>query len=105
MASIITHLRNNIHRQIKSRSQRVRCISVRDIRDTDEIEIEMINQNVIIIFFKEFRIQKSLDAKRFLQCLNALIRKYNFEILNMGNLDYLLLLPSSFEISTDSLRL
>lgn len=105
MSSIITNLRNNIHRQIKSRSQRVRCVSVQDIRDTDEIEIEMINQNVIVLFFKEFRIQKSLEAKRFLQCLNALIRQYNFEILNLGNLDYLLLLPSSFEISVDSLRL
>jgi SepF-like predicted cell division protein (DUF552 family) len=105
MSSIISNLRNNIHRQFKSRTQRVRCVSIQDIRDTDEIELEMINQNIIVLFFKEFRIHKSLEAKRFLQCLNALIRQYNFEILNLGNLDYLLLLPADFEISADSLEI
>ncbi len=101
MSSFIANIRNNLHRQTKGRKQRVRCISVQDIRDTDEIELEMMNHNVIVLFFKEFRITKSLEAKRFLQCLNALIRQYEFEILNLGNLDYLLLLPESYRISTE----
>ena len=101
MSSFIANIRNNIQRQSKGKKQRVRCISVQDIRDTDEIELEMMNNNVIVLFFKEFRITKSLEAKRFLQCLNALIRKYEFEILNLGNLDYLLLMPESFRISTE----
>ncbi len=105
MSSFIANIRNNLHRQTKGRKQRVRCISVQDIRDTDEIELEMIKHNVIVLFFKEFRITKSLEAKRFLQCLNALIRQYEFEILNLGNLDYLLLLPKSYRISTEPLYL
>ena len=102
MSSFISNFRNNLHRQTKGRKYRVRCISVQDIRDTDEIELEMMNNNVIVLFFKEFRITRSLEAKRFLQCINALIRQYEFEILNLGNLDYLLLLPDSYQISTES---
>ena len=101
MSSFIANIRNNLHRQAKGRNQRVRCISIQDIRDTDEIELEMIRHNVIVLFFKEFRITKSLEAKRFLQSLNALIRQYEFEILNLGNLDYLLLLPVSYRITTE----
>ena len=101
MSSFIANIRNNIHRQAKGKTQRVRCISVQDIRVSDEIELEMLNRNVIVLFFKEFRITKSLEAKRFLQCLNALIRQHEYEILNLGNLDYLLLLPGSFQISTE----
>ena len=101
MSSFIANIRNNVYRKSKGRKQRVRCISVQDIRDSDEIELEMMSNNVIVLFFKEFRITKSLEAKRFLQCLNALIRQYEFEILNLGNLDYLLLMPESYSISTE----
>ncbi len=105
MSTFISNIRNNLHRQFKGKYQRVRCISIQDIRDSDEIELEMMKQNVTVLFFREFRITKSLEAKRFLQSLNALIRQYNYEILNLGNLDYLLLLPESFEISAESLIL
>ena len=103
MSSLLSNIRNNFQKQLKNKYQRVRCISIQDIRDTDEIEMEMLNQNITIVFFREFRIKKSLEAKRFLQCLNALIRQHDYEILNLGNLDYLLLMPSSFEITTNSL--
>ncbi|MHA2173939.1 MAG: hypothetical protein ACXABI_03870 [Candidatus Hodarchaeales archaeon] len=103
MSSLLSNIRNNIHKPFKNKNQRVRCISIQDIRDTDEIELEMLNQNMVVLFFREFRIKKSLEAKRFLQCLNALIRQHKFEILNLGNLDYLLLIPSSFKITANSL--
>jgi hypothetical protein len=105
MSSLLSTIRSNLHRQLKIKQHRVRCISIQDIRDSDEIELEMINQNLIVIFFREFRITRSLEAKRFLQSLNALIRQYDFEILNLGNLDYLLLLPNTFEISVESLNI
>ena len=38
-----------------------------------------------------------------LQRLNALMRKYEYSILNLGKFDYFLLLPKDYELTTDSL--
>ncbi len=102
MTSFISGLYKGINRTIR-KQQRVRCISIEDFRDMDEIELEMEFNNIIVIFFKEFRIKKPMDGKRALQRLNSLIRQYDYEILNMGKLDYFLLLPHDFEITTETL--
>lgn len=92
----------SLNRSFKSKNHRIRCISIQDFRDTDEIEREMEDHSMIVVFFKEFRIKRPMDAKRFLQCLNAFIRQYKYEILNLGKLDYLLLLPSKYELTTET---
>ncbi|NHJ02212.1 MAG: hypothetical protein EAX86_08740 [Candidatus Heimdallarchaeota archaeon] len=104
MTPLISGLYRGINRTIR-KHQRVRCISIEDFHDMDEIEVEMEFNSIVIIFFKEFRIKKPMDGKRALQRLNALIRQYNYEILNLGKLDYFLLLPQDFEITTESLAL
>jgi hypothetical protein len=47
--------------------------------------------------------KKPMDAKRFLQRLNVFIKQYEYEILNLGKLDYFFLLPKNYEISTSNL--
>lgn len=94
----------SLNRSLKSKNHRIRCISIQDFRDTDDIEHEMKDHNMIVVFFKEFRIKKPMDAKRFLQCLNAFIRQHKYEILNLGKLDYLLLLPSKYKLATEALE-
>jgi hypothetical protein len=59
--------------------------------------------SLIIVFFKEFRIKKPMAAKRFLQRLNAFIRQYEYDMLNLGKLDYFFLISKNFKISTDAL--
>ncbi|MFX0013601.1 MAG: hypothetical protein ACFFB2_10655 [Promethearchaeota archaeon] len=44
-----------------------------------------------------------MDAKRFLQRLNAFIRQYEYDMLNLGKLDYLLLLPKDYKLTTEAL--
>jgi len=100
MRPSITNIYGNINRSFKTKSRKIHCISIQEFRDIDEIEIEMENQNMVVIFFKEFRIKKSIEAKRVLQYLNAFIRKYEFTILNLGKLDYLLLIPKEYDLST-----
>ncbi|UCG90569.1 MAG: hypothetical protein JSU57_02240, partial [Candidatus Heimdallarchaeota archaeon] len=74
-----------------------------DFTDTDDIELEMEHHSLIIVFFKEFRIKKPMRAKRFLQRLNAFIRQYEYDMLNLGKLDYLFLLPKDYELTTEAL--
>ncbi len=102
MRPSITGICESLNRSFKAKNHIVRCISVQDFRDIDEIEMEMQNQKMLIIFFKEFRIKKSIEAKRVLQYLNAFIRQYEFTLLNLGKLDYLLLLPKEYELSTET---
>jgi SepF-like predicted cell division protein (DUF552 family) len=102
MCPSITGIYGSFYRSFKTKNYKVRCISVQNFRDIDEIELEMQNQNIIVIFFKEFRIKKSIEAKRVLQYLNAFIRQYEFTLLNLGKLDYLLLLPKEYELSTET---
>ena len=102
MCPSISGIYESLNRSFKTKNHKVRCISVQDFRDIDKIEIAMLNQNLIVIFFKEFRIKKSIEAKRVLQYLNAFIRQYEFTLLNLGKLDYLLLLPKQYELSTES---
>ena len=105
MCPFITSLYESLPRPFRPKnSHRIRCISVQDFRDGDDIELEMENGSMILIFFREFRIKRSLDAKRFLQRLNAFTRQYEYEILNLGKLDYFLLIPNDFELTTDALQ-
>jgi SepF-like predicted cell division protein (DUF552 family) len=91
----------SINRPFKVKKHRVRCIAIQNYRDTDDIEFEMKDHNLIVVFFKEFKIKKPMDAKRFLQCLNAFIRQYEYNILNLGKLDYFLLLPKDYYFAND----
>jgi hypothetical protein len=59
--------------------------------------------SLVIIFYKEFRIKKPMDAKRVLQRLNAFIRQYEYDMLNLGKLDYILLLPKDYKLTTEAL--
>ncbi|MFX1514996.1 MAG: hypothetical protein ACFFC6_01715 [Promethearchaeota archaeon] len=59
--------------------------------------------SLIIIFYKEFRIKKPMDAKRVLQRLNAFIRQYEYDMLNLGKLDYIFLLPKDYNLTTEAL--
>ncbi|MHA1973397.1 MAG: hypothetical protein ACTSW1_10405 [Candidatus Hodarchaeales archaeon] len=99
----ISDFYGTIHRSLHSNNYRVRCLSISELRDTDEIEREMIKNSLIVLFFRGFRIKNPIDAKRFLQYLNAFIRKYEYSILNLGKFDYFLLLPKEFEITDNSL--
>ncbi|MFW9855873.1 MAG: hypothetical protein ACFFFG_12490 [Candidatus Thorarchaeota archaeon] len=99
----IPNLYGTISRSRK-RNRRFRCISVQDIRDTDDIQLEMMHHSIVVCFFKEFRITRPMDAKRFLQCLNALTRQYEYEMLNLGRLDYFLLVPEGIELTTNSIN-
>ncbi|MHA2074585.1 MAG: hypothetical protein ACW97X_08190 [Candidatus Hodarchaeales archaeon] len=103
MSPSIIGLYESFNRSLRTKTNRVRCISVQDFDDIDEIELEMQNQNMIVIFFKEIRIKKSIEAKRILQYLNAFIRQYEYTILNLGKLDYLILLPNQYELSTNQI--
>lgn len=105
MCALITSIRKTVNRSLKIPKNRVRCLSVQNFRDSDEIELEMEHHSLIIIFFKEFRIKRPMDGKRFLQRINALIRQYDYEILNLGKLDYFLLLPEEYRITTEALIL
>jgi hypothetical protein len=87
-------------RSFRKQNNKIHCISIQDYRDTDNIEHEMENNTLIVIFFKEFRIKRPMDAKRFLQCLNAFIRQYKYEMLNLGKLDYFLLYPNKYTLAT-----
>lgn len=103
MRPIIANIYGTLSRSFKIEKNRIRCISVQDFRDTDDIELEMEYRSLIIIFFKEFRIKKPMGAKRFLQRLNAFIRQYEYDMLNLGKLDYLFLLPKDYKLTTDAL--
>ncbi len=103
MRPIIANIYGTLSRSFKIKKNRIRCISVQDFRDTDDIELEMEYRSLIIIFFKEFRIKKPMGAKRFLQRLNAFIRQYEYDMLNLGKLDYLFLLPKDYKLTTDAL--
>ncbi|MFX1246166.1 MAG: hypothetical protein ACFFBQ_02125 [Promethearchaeota archaeon] len=103
MCPIISNIYETFNRSFRTKKNRVRCISVQDFRDTDNIELEMEYGSLIIIFFKVFRIKRPMDAKRFLQRLNAFIRQYEYDMLNLGKLDYLLLLPKDYKLTTEAL--
>ncbi|MFX1285404.1 MAG: hypothetical protein ACFFB5_17285 [Promethearchaeota archaeon] len=103
MRLFITNIFGTFNRSFRINKNRIRCISIKDFTDTDDIELEMEHHSLIIIFFKEFRIKKPIRAKRFLQRLNAFIRQYEYDMLNLGKLDYLLLLPKDYEITTEAL--
>ena len=103
MCPLLSNLYGSLNRSFKMKKNRVRCISIKEFLDSDEIELEMEYNSLIMIFFREFRMKKPVDAKRFLQRLNVFIRQYEYEILNLGKLDYFFLLPKNFEISTNNL--
>jgi len=103
MTSIISDFYGSLNKSFRSKNQRVRCISITILQDADDIELEMENHGLIVIFFREFRIKHPMEAKRFLQYLNAYIRKYHYSILNLGKFDYFLLLPKEFELTKESL--
>ncbi|UCG00542.1 MAG: hypothetical protein JSW11_13030 [Candidatus Heimdallarchaeota archaeon] len=100
--SILSVLGTFTH-SFKTQKNRIRCISIGEFRDTDDIELEMENGSLIIIFYKEFRIKKPMDAKRVLQRLNAFIRQYEYDMLNLGKLDYIFLLPKDYKLTTETL--
>lgn len=104
MNPIISGLYESFNRSLRTKTNRIRCISVQGFDDIDDIELEMQNKNMIVIFFKEIRIKKSIEAKRILQYLNAFIRQYEYSILNLGKLDYLLLLPNQYELSNEPIH-
>ncbi len=105
MCPFISSLYGSLNRSFKHRNvHRIRCISVHDFQDIDDVEIEMQNNSLIVIFFKEFRIKKPMDAKRLLQRFNAFTRQYEYEILNLGKLDYFLLVPNEFELTNEALQ-
>lgn len=103
MCPIIANIYGTFNRSFRIKKNRVRCISIQDFRDTDDIELEMEHQCLIIVFFKEFRIKRPMEAKRFLQRLNAFIRQYEYDMLNLGKLDYFLLLPKDYKLTTEAL--
>ena len=103
MSPSISGLYESFNRSLKTKIHHVYCISIQEFEDIDDIELEMQNQNMIVIFFKEIRIKKSIEAKRILQYLNAFIRQYEYTILNLGKLDYLLLVPNQYELSTKTI--
>ena len=93
MCPFISNVLGTISHPFRTKKNRIRCISIQEFRETDDIELEMEHESLIIIFYKEFRIKKPMDAKRVLQRLNAFIRQYEYDMLNLGKLDYLFLLP------------
>ena len=101
MTSIITNLYGSINRPFKSKKRRVRCLSIYDFNDCDEIELEMENNSLILIFFREFRIKRPIDAKRIIQRLNALTRQFDYKLLNLNKLDYFILFPKGYELTTE----
>ncbi len=103
MCPIISNIYEGFNRSFRVKKSRVRCISIQDFQDIDEIELEMEYNSLVIVFFKEFRIKRPMDAKRLLQRLNAFIRQYNYDILNLGKLDYFFLLPKKYELTTETL--
>lgn len=103
MCPLIANLYETLNRSFRAKNDRIRCISVQDFRDTDDIELEMENGSLIIVFFKEFRIKKPMVAKRFLQRLNAFIRQYEYDMLNLGKLDYFFLISKDYKLTTDAL--
>jgi SepF-like predicted cell division protein (DUF552 family) len=103
MCPFILNVLETFNHSFKTRKNRIRCISIQEFRDTDDIELEMEYGSLIIIFYKEFRIKKPMDAKRVLQRLNAFIRQYEYDMLNLGKLDYIFLLPKKYKLTTDAL--
>jgi len=99
----IANIFGTFNRSFRIKKNRIRCISIQDFTDTDDIELEMEHHSLIIVFFKEFRIKQPMRAKRFLQRLNAFIRQYEYDMLNLGKLDYLFLLPKDCELTTKAL--
>ncbi len=103
MCPFISNVLEAFNHSFRTKKDRIRCISIREFRDTDDIELEMEYGSLIIIFYKEFRIKKPMDAKRVLQRLNAFIRQYEYDILNLGKLDYIFLLPRDYKLTTEAL--
>lgn len=103
MCPFISNVLGAFNHSFRIKKNRIRCISIQDFRDTDDIELEMEYKSLIIIFYKEFRIKKPMDAKRVLQRLNAFIRQYEYDMLNLGKLDYIFLLPKDYKLTTEAL--
>ncbi|MFX1505458.1 MAG: hypothetical protein ACFFDC_05015 [Promethearchaeota archaeon] len=103
MSPFISNVLGTLYHPFKTKKNRIRCISIQEFRDTDDIELEMEHGSLVIIFYKEFRIKKPMDAKRVLQRLNAFIRQYEYDMLNLGKLDYIFLLPKDYTLTTEAL--
>jgi SepF-like predicted cell division protein (DUF552 family) len=103
MCSFISNVLGTLYHPFRPKINRIRCISIKEFRDTDDIELEMEQGSLVIIFYKEFRIKKPMEAKRVLQRLNAFIRQFEYDMLNLGKLDYIFLLPKDYKLTTDAL--
>ena len=103
MCPLISNVLGTLTHSFRTKKNRIRCISIGEFRDTDDIELEMENRSLVIIFYKEFRMKKPMDAKRVLQRLNAFIRQYEYDMLNLGKLDYIFLLPKDYQLTTEAL--
>lgn len=103
MTPFISNVLGTFYHPFRPKKNRIRCISIQEFRDTDDIELEIENGSLVIIFYKEFRIKKPMDAKRVLQRLNAFIRQYEYDMLNLGKLDYIFLLPKDYKLTTEAL--
>ena len=103
MSPFISNVLGTLNHPFRTKKNRIRCISIQEFRETDDIELEMEHGSLVIIFYKEFRIKKPMDAKRVLQRLNAFIRQYEYDMLNLGKLDYIFLLPKDYNLTTEAL--
>lgn len=101
MTFLGTYIGQIIHNRKRTVSSQVACITASDLLDIGLIEEYMESLSILVVFVREIRSKRPMEAKRFLQRIKSLVRKFDYSILTLGKIDYILMVPSEYIIEGD----